>query len=107
MDLFSSQILTGGKVLVVDDDESSVEALKVTLKEEGLNVTGVLDGLEALEAALKINPDVILLDIAMPGMDGFETIRQLKADDRTRNIPVIFLTAQKDWEDVNKGYSLG
>lgn len=91
----------------MDDDESSVEALKATLEEEKLNVAGVCDGPGALTAASEFQPDLILLDIIMPGMDGFETFRKLKADDRTRDIPVIFLTAKTDWEDISKGYSLG
>jgi CheY-like chemotaxis protein len=86
-------------VLVVDDYEAQRYANVRTLNDAGLNVSGVGSGKEALETARRDRPDVILLDVHLPDMLGFEVCRQLNADPETSSIPVLFLTAieTSDW----------
>ena len=79
-------------VLVVDDTETNIDILVETLGDT-YDVSVAMDGESALEAVTDEVPDLVLLDIMMPGMDGYEVCRRLKADDATRNVPVIFLTA--------------
>lgn len=81
------------KVLVVDDDEVITTALKIHLGAAGYDVSSAPDGISALKAVHEKRPDVILLDIRMPGMDGFEVNRRLKAVPELRDIPVIILSA--------------
>jgi CheY-like chemotaxis protein/nitrogen-specific signal transduction histidine kinase len=102
-----AQNLTGKKVLLVDDQPINIELLAQTLKSERLNIFTALNGNMGLEIARKINPDLILLDIMMPDIDGFETCRKLKASDATRNIPIIFISSKTEHEDIEKGFSLG
>ncbi len=83
-------------ILVVDDHEEIREALAEILEEEGHKVVQAVDGLDALEAITASRPDVILLDIAMPGMDGLETLRRLKDRPDCATLPVIMVTAQGD-----------
>ncbi|GAI43054.1 unnamed protein product, partial [marine sediment metagenome] len=81
------------KILIVDDRSEVVELVKVTLEGEGYQTIDASDGREALEKIGKEKPDLILLDIIMPKMDGFEVLRNLKDDSNTKDIPVIMLTA--------------
>jgi len=82
-------------VLVVDDDDSIREIAQVTLEAMGgWQVHTASSGLEAVEHALRKQPDAVLLDVAMPGLDGPSTVRQLQADETTRRIPVLLLTAR-------------
>lgn len=83
------------RILAIDDNQDNLIALKAVLKDAfpGLNVFTALNGAAGIELALKENPDVILLDIVMPGMDGFETCRNLKSHKTVQHIPVLFLTA--------------
>ncbi len=94
-------------VLVVDDTPTNLSLMSVLL--EGLyNVKVAANGIRALKIARsETPPDLILLDIMMPEMDGYEVCRELKADERTRDIPVIFLTARSDASDEQKGLELG
>ena len=84
------------KILVVDDHEEIRDALAAILDEEGHEVVHAENGVVGLKVARSENPDVILLDIAMPQMDGLEVLRQLKADPATESISVIMVTAQGD-----------
>lgn len=95
------------KVLVVDDIESNIEFVTDVLELEELDVVGAHDGFEALELANKIQPDIVLLDISMPRMDGFEVCKKLKDNPNTKHVPVIFLTARIQKEDIVKGFELG
>jgi len=79
-------------VLIVEDYEDAREMYAEYLKYSGFRVAEARNGLEALEIAQKLLPDVILMDLALPGMDGWEATRKLKSDDRTRRIPVIAVT---------------
>jgi len=95
------------KVLVVDDNEFNVKLLAYNLEDEGYEVLVSFSGHQALEMTKKENPDLILLDIMMPEMDGFEVCRRLKADPQTRDIPVIMVTARTLDEDMIQGLDAG
>ncbi len=94
-------------ILIVDDIAKNIQLLGKILDNRGYHVLAATDGEQALKAAKKHSPDLILLDIMMPGLSGFDVCRQLKADDELSEIPVIFLTARSDEEDVIKGFELG
>jgi putative two-component system response regulator len=94
-------------ILVVDDSPDSLQLLNALLKDE-FRVRLASDGPQALKAAAqKPHPDAILLDIMMPDMDGYEVCARLKAEDATREIPVIFLTAKTEIEDAERGFDVG
>ncbi len=96
-----------GRVLVVDDEPANVELLVRRLDALGCDTYRASNGEEALVVADRELPDLILLDIMMPGIDGFDTCRRLKMNDRTAPIPVIFVTARADAEDLQKGFDVG
>jgi putative two-component system response regulator len=93
-------------VMVVDDTEANIDVLVNTL-EDMYDVKVAMDGETALEDIMEDPPDLVLLDIMMPGMDGYKVCQRLKSDEATKNIPVIFLTAMTDEKDEAKGLSLG
>jgi diguanylate cyclase (GGDEF)-like protein len=93
-------------VLIVDDESANIIALTHILSPEYV-VYAATDGPEALETAKEYAPDVILLDIVMPGMDGYEVFSRLKSEEKTRGIPVIFVTGLGNNEDEEKGLNLG
>ncbi|MEI8044948.1 MAG: adenylate/guanylate cyclase domain-containing protein [Verrucomicrobiota bacterium] len=95
------------RILVVDDTPANIQALSAILKEKGFQISVATNGRLALELVARLRPDLILLDVMMPEMDGFETCRRLKASPATRHIPVIFLTARVESEDIVKGFELG
>lgn len=95
-------------ILVVDDIEDNLDLLEFALRRKPIKMLRATSGYECLEMARVHNPDVILLDIQMPGMDGFETLKRLREDRITAKIPVIFLTAQKkDPVSIEEGLKLG
>lgn len=94
-------------ILIVDDTAANLQVLTSIVTTEGYNILLAQTGEEALQTAGKYLPDVILLDIMMPGMDGFEVCRKLKINKNTRQIPVIFVTARTDTEAVEKGFDVG
>jgi two-component system, sensor histidine kinase and response regulator len=95
-------------LLVVDDTEDNLDLLEFALKRKPVQFLRANSGKECLEIAAEKHPDVILLDIQMPEMDGFETLKHLRASKKTADIPVIFLTAQrKDASSIEQGLSLG
>ena len=95
------------RILVVDDERFNIKVLSDILK-SSYKVMAAINGAQALKAAHSDNPpSLILLDIMMPEMDGYEVIAQLKEDEQTRGIPVIFVTASESDEDREKGISLG
>jgi len=94
-------------ILIVDDEPTNINLLGEILKQE-VKIRVVVNGPEAIEIAKSDNPpDLILLDIMMPEMDGYEVCRQLKSDKRTCNIPIIFITAKSEEEDEKRGFELG
>lgn len=94
-------------VLVVEDKASLTQMLQFLFLSKGLSVQIAYNGAEALEKASSILPSLILLDIMMPQMDGFEVLEKLKEQPATANIPVIMLTARKSREDMQKAKDLG
>ena len=94
-------------ILVVDDTVKNIQLLGAILRENGYQISVAQNGLQALDAVESEIPDLILLDIMMPEMDGFETCTRLKASAQTRDIPVIFLTAKVETDDLVKGFELG
>jgi len=96
-----------GLVLVVDDIEENLKVLSETLVQAGFHPLQAKSGERALQVAARASPDLILLDIKMPGMDGFETIARLKADPGTADIPVIFISALNQIEDKVQGFKAG
>lgn len=95
------------KVLIVDDVVDNIRVIGRLLKNKGIQVAPATSGEQALGLALAKKPDLILLDVQMPEMDGFEVCRRLKADPITQDIPVIFLTARSESEDIMTGFMLG
>ncbi|MFH1160403.1 MAG: hybrid sensor histidine kinase/response regulator [bacterium] len=95
------------QVLLVDDHESNIITLKGLLKDDGYKILTATSGKRALEIAESCQPDLILLDIKMPEMDGFEVCRRLKSTKETYHIPVIFLTVLNQTSDIVKGLELG
>lgn len=96
-----------GTVMIVDDAPGNLALLSDALEEAGYRVLVATDGLSALEQLAYIKPDVILLDAVMPGLDGFETCRRLKADPATQAIPVLFMTALSELDDLLRGFGEG
>jgi DNA-binding response OmpR family regulator len=95
------------KVLLVDDEPNILVALEYLMKQQGYQVEKACNGQEALEKAASFSPDVMVLDVMMPGMDGFEVARQVRAHPGWENIRIVFLTAKGTTEDRWKGYSNG
>ena len=95
------------RILVVDDVADNVEILQMRLESQGYEVVTAGDGVEALEKTREVRPDLVLLDIMMPRMDGIETVKQIKADPSLPFIPVILVTARADAKDVIAGLESG
>lgn len=95
------------KILAVDDERHIVRLVEVNLQRAGYEVVTAYDGKEALEKVQSENPDLIVLDVMMPYMDGFEVLKNLKANETTRDIPVIMLTAKAQDADVFRGWQSG
>jgi CheY-like chemotaxis protein len=95
------------RILVVDDISKNLQVVGTMLRNEGYEVMPAGSGAQALERVSVRLPDLILLDLMMPEMDGLETCHRLKADPLTRQIPVIFLTASNEMEHLVKGFELG
>jgi CheY-like chemotaxis protein len=94
-------------ILVVDDQPINVQLLKRKLEREGIRITAAYTGLEALEFVKQEKPDLILLDVMMPDMDGIEVCQRLQASDETRGIPIIFITARTNKESKLEGLNVG
>ncbi|MEJ2671957.1 MAG: response regulator transcription factor [Deltaproteobacteria bacterium] len=94
-------------ILVVEDEEDILELVRYNLMKEGYRVTAVLSGEEGLEAARSQPPDLIVLDLMLPGIDGLTVCRELKMDAKTREQPIIILTAKGEEADVVAGLELG
>jgi two-component system sensor histidine kinase ChiS len=97
----------GPRVLLVDDDPVIVRLLEVNFRLGGFRVEGAFRGEEALEKAHANRPDAVVLDVMMPGLDGYEVCRRFRKDPDLAGVPVVFLTARAQDEDIAKGKSLG
>ncbi len=105
--LFKSPSMSRERILVVDDEEDLLELVSYNLGREGFRLECVATGEAALAAARKNLPDLIVLDLLLPGVDGLEICRRLKNDERTRHIPIIMLTAKGDESDMVTGLEMG
>jgi len=95
------------KVLIVEDDEFLLQMYSTKLELEGFKVVEAMNGLQGLKAAQKESPDLILLDLNLPEMNGFEVLSQLKRDEATKNIKVLVLTNYSQKEDIDRCLELG
>jgi len=96
-----------GKILIIDDEQDLVKLVKEILELEDFEVSGAYDGEEGLTKATREMPDLILLDIKMPGLNGFQVLERLKIDKSTSHIPVVMLTTSVLRQDRNKAFDLG
>lgn len=94
-------------IVIVDDEFDMAQLLKMDLEMEHYQVAFALNGRKALELINKVHPDLVLLDIAMPEMDGYQVLEKLKANESTKTIPVIMLTARGLEQDIQRGLKLG
>jgi two-component system phosphate regulon response regulator PhoB len=95
------------RILVVEDEEDIRELLKYNLEKEGYQVSGVATGEEALQVVETLLPDLILLDLMLPGIDGLEVCRKLRGEAQTKHVPIIMLTAKGEEADIVTGLELG
>lgn len=95
------------KILIVEDDKFLRELISQKIIKEGYEVLDAVDGEEGVQKAQAERPDLILLDLILPGMDGFEVLRKIKEDEGTNTIPVIILSNLGQKEDVDKGIEFG
>lgn len=99
--------MNNSRILIVEDEESLLKLESILLTSRGYKVRGVSDGAAALKDIAENRPDLVLLDIMMPGIDGFEVCRRIKEDPFTSSIPVIMLTAKKSSADQARGAQVG
>lgn len=95
------------KILIVEDEESLLKLESILLTSKGYDVRGVANGQAALDALAEEPADLVLLDIMLPEIDGFEVCRRIKTEASTRHIPVIMLTAKKSRDDMARGEKVG
>ena len=100
-------MIEGRRILIVDDNLTNLRVLSASIKSHGWTILVATDGESAIEQAMYAEPDLILLDVMMPGIDGFDTCKLLKKNEKLREIPVIFMTALSDIVDKVKGLELG
>ncbi|UCG50128.1 MAG: response regulator [Phycisphaerales bacterium] len=94
-------------ILVVDDNQQNLELLQAYLEDTDCRTVSARDGIEALAAVARHRPDLILLDVMMPKMSGFEVCKRVKADPQTSDIPVIMVTALNEFRDIERGIDSG
>jgi DNA-binding response OmpR family regulator len=95
------------KILIVEDEEILLTALSEELKQEGFNVVGAKDGVEGVEMATKEKPDLVLMDLVMPRLDGIGALKQMKESAEIKDIPVVILTNLSDYDKISDALSLG
>jgi two-component system, OmpR family, alkaline phosphatase synthesis response regulator PhoP len=103
----SEQDVAGATVLIVDDHEQNLELLQAYLEDLGCNVLGARDGLEAVSLVERHTPDLVILDVMMPRMSGFQVCEKIKSDPATRDIPVVMVTALNEVADVERAVESG
>ncbi len=102
-----NDILPPKRILVADDDEITRALMKIMLSRAGFEVSFAIDGKQALELLAEAPPDLLITDVMMPNLDGFELLERVRASSATRSLPVILLTAKTTMDDVLQGYGLG
>ncbi|HCX03877.1 MAG: response regulator [Tissierellales bacterium] len=95
------------KILVVEDEKNIILSLEMFIKKKGFEVHVVKNGVDAVKLAQEIIPDLILLDIVLPGMNGYLVCEALKDEDETKEIPIVFISAKSQEEDIKKAYDCG
>ena len=95
------------KVLLIEDEKEVAELYRLKLSLDGYQVLVAIDGEDGLTKSLETNPDLIFLDIKMPGMDGFEVLKHLRKNDNTKSTPIVILSNFDEQEMIEKGLSLG
>jgi two-component system phosphate regulon response regulator PhoB len=105
--MFINESTVHHKILVVDDEEDLLELVRYTLAKEGHSITCVDTGEKAIDSVQRKLPDLIVLDLMLPGIDGLEVCRRLKRDSKTREVPIIMLTAKSEERDVITGLDGG
>jgi DNA-binding response OmpR family regulator len=95
------------RVVIADDDDDIRRLVQLTVANAGCDVTAAPDGESALEAVREVLPDLVILDVLMPRMDGWEVAKELKRDPRTAGIPIMFLTSKGQEHDVLEGFEAG
>ena len=95
------------KILIVEDEEILLTALSEELKQEGFEVVGAKDGVEGVAKTVSEKPDLVLLDLVMPRLDGIEALKQMKDNPEIKEIPVVILTNLSDYDKVSDALSLG
>lgn len=99
--------LTGCTILAVDDTPANLDVLAEMLETAGFEISAATTGEQALQVVSAVKPDLILLDVMMPGIDGFETCRRLKALEEMEDVPVIFVTARNDLQAITQSFEAG
>lgn len=95
------------RVLVVDDDPQVLKLLRLNLEMEGYDVVSAADGNQALDAVANHSPDLIICDVMMPGIDGFEVVRRIRSDEANAGLPIVMLSAKAMGSDVKEGIQAG
>jgi DNA-binding response OmpR family regulator len=95
------------KILIVEDEEILLTALSEELRQEGFNAVGAKDGVEGVEKIVSEKPDLVLLDLVMPRLDGIGALKQMKENPETKDIPIVILTNLSDYDKVSDALSLG
>jgi CheY-like chemotaxis protein len=95
------------KVLIVEDEKNIIFALEILLKDMNVEYEVAVDGIQALNKAEVFKPDLVLLDIVIPKMNGFLVCEALKGNPQTKNIPVVFISAKSQKEDIERAYEVG
>jgi CheY-like chemotaxis protein len=99
--------VVGSKVLIADDNQQNCELLDAYLSDEGYEISMAFDGQQTLDSVAESQPDLILLDIMMPRLSGYEVCQQLKQDKQTRDIPILMVTALAEKADIEKAVEAG
>ena len=102
-----AQSATSSRILVVDDTPANIQSLAAILKEKGYQISVATNGKQALDAVARVQPDLILLDVMMPEMDGYETMRRIRENSKFRLLPIIALTAKAMKGDREKCLEAG
>jgi len=95
------------RILIVDDTPTNIQLLMAILRQEGYVLSAATNGRQAIDAIEKVRPDLVLMDVVMPEMDGYEACREIKASARWRDLPIIFLTAKTETADIVRGFEVG